>query len=47
MTRIEQLRSELDTIKGMRCLSFDLKTLVREYYEHEIEALEVQTNGTL
>jgi len=41
MTRLEMLKHERDQIKGMRCLSFGLIDNCLEWYDREIEAIEV------
>lgn len=41
MTRLEQLKKERDQIVNMKCLCFDLKEDVLEYYQREIDAIEI------
>ncbi len=40
MTRLETLKSELEVIKSLHTLCFDLKEKVIAYYEHEIRVIE-------
>ena len=40
MTRLEILKQELEQIKSMRCLCFDLKEQAIAWYEHEIRVIE-------
>lgn len=40
MKRLEKLKQERETIRGMKCLSFDLIDKCTEYYDHEIECIE-------
>lgn len=40
MTRLEKLKEERETIRAMRCLSFDLIAACTVYYDREIEAIE-------
>lgn len=39
-TRLEILKSEIEKIKAMRCLCFDLKEQAIAWYEHEIKVIE-------
>lgn len=41
MTRLDLLHQELETVKKLRLLSFVCKEKCIEYYEHEIECIEV------
>lgn len=41
MTRLEELKEERDQIVNMMCLCFDLKADVLEYYQREIDAIEL------
>ena len=40
MTRLDLLKKQLETVKKLTCISFDLKEKVIKYYEHEIECIE-------
>ena len=40
MDRLTTLKLELELIKNLRCLSYNLLDKVIEYYEHEIECIE-------
>lgn len=40
MKRLELLKNELNIIKGLRVLNYDLIDKAVEYYEHEIECIE-------
>lgn len=40
MTRLEKLKEERETIRNMRCLSFDLIDECTKYYDHEIKCIE-------
>lgn len=40
-TRLDYLKEELESIKNMDCLCFDLKEKCIKYYENEIQAIEV------
>ena len=41
MTRLDILKKERDQIKDMQCLSFALMDDCKEWYDREIEAIEV------
>lgn len=41
MTRLDILKNEREQIKGMHCLSFALIDNCLEWYDREIEAIEV------
>ena len=41
MTRLEILKAEKEQIKDLRCLSFSLMDKCTEWYDREIEAIEV------
>lgn len=41
MTRLEILKAEKEQIKDLRCLSFNLMDKCIEWYDREIEAIEV------
>lgn len=41
MTRLDILKQERDQIKDMQCLSFALMDDCKEWYDREIEAIEV------
>ena len=41
MSRLEILKQEREQISQMRCLSFDLMEKCKEWYDHEIECIEV------
>ena len=40
MDRLTTLKLELELIKNLRCLNYNLLDKVIEYYEHEIEFIE-------
>ena len=40
MDRLTTLKLELELIKNLRCLSYDLLDKCIEWYEHEIECIE-------
>ena len=40
-TRLEVLKKELEIIRTLRCISFDVKAKAVEYYSREITAIEV------
>jgi hypothetical protein len=40
MTRLELLKQERETVKGLRTLSFGLKDKCDEWYENEINNIE-------
>lgn len=40
MKRLDELRRELNIIENFPCLSYECIEHCREYYEHEIEAIE-------
>ena len=44
VSRLETLKQELEAVKNLKCLSFDLKAKVKAHYEKEIECAEV-SNG--
>lgn len=41
MTRLDILKKEQEQIRNMRCLCFDLKDKAEEYYQTEIDAIEI------
>ena len=41
MTRLELLKQEQETVRNLRCLSFDLKDQALFHYQVEIDAIEV------
>ena len=41
MTRLEILKQEKEKIKGFRCLAFSLMDRCIEWYDREIEAIEI------
>ena len=41
MTRLDVLKTEKEKIKSMRCLSYDLLDRCLEWYDREIEAIEI------
>lgn len=41
MTRLDYLKKELETIKSLQCLAFNVKKQAVDYYNHEIECIEV------
>lgn len=41
VTRLEELKAELAVIEALPCLSYDCKEKCREWYNHEIECIEV------
>ena len=41
ITRLEELKKELETINSLDCLAFNIKEEAQKYYEHEIECIEV------
>lgn len=41
MTRLNYLKKELETIKSLQCLAFNVKEEAVKYYEKEIECIEV------
>ncbi len=40
MKRLETLKQELELIKGMRCLAYDIKEQAIKWYENEIRVIE-------
>lgn len=40
MRRLDVLKKELETIKSLHCLAFNVKEEAVEYYNHEIECIE-------
>lgn len=40
MTRIEILKQELEQIKEMHCLAYDIKEQAIKWYENEIKVIE-------
>lgn len=40
MTRLNYLKKELETIKSLQCLAFNVKEEAVKYYEKEIECIE-------
>lgn len=40
MERLEMLKKELEIVKSLRCLSYNLKEEVVKYYEIEIKCIE-------
>lgn len=40
MTRLDYLKKELETIKSLQCLAFNVKEEAVKYYEKEIECIE-------
>lgn len=40
MTRLELLKEELQIIKNLHCLSYQLRENVEKWYVHEIECIE-------
>lgn len=40
-TRLDVLKQEREQIKNMKCLSFNLIEKCVEYYDHEIECIEI------
>lgn len=44
MTRLEMLKSELNQLKEFSCISFNLRSELIRYYEHEI-VCEEENNG--
>ena len=40
MTRLELLKKEVETIKELQTLSFDIKARALDYYAHEIMVIE-------
>ena len=40
-TRLDKLKEEKKIIEGLKCLSFDCKDACLEWYEHEIEAINL------
>lgn len=43
--RLETLKSELEQIRNLKTLAYDLKYKVIEYYENEIRAIEEYNAG--
>lgn len=41
MTRLELLKQEQETVRKLRCLSFDVKEAADEHYQTEIDAIEI------
>lgn len=41
MTRLDLLKSERETVKKLRCLSFGVKEIALQNYDREIAAIEV------
>ena len=40
MTRLEILKQELEQIKAMRCLAYDIMEQAIKWYENEIRVIE-------
>ena len=40
MTRLEILKNELEQIKSMRCLAYDIMEQAIKWYENEIRVIE-------
>ena len=40
-TRLDKLKEEKEQINNMKCLSFDLIEKCNEWYDHEIEAINL------
>lgn len=40
MRRLEKLKQERETVRNLKCLSFDLIDECTKYYDHEIQCIE-------